>query len=77
MTEYERKATMYAEKHGIIECIVDDNKMIYYSSFPLERKTIKAVVNLDTGKETREYLKRYYKAYTTKIGGKAQANYCV
>ncbi len=77
MTDYEHKALCYAEDHGIIEYWRAGSKMYYYSSYPLERSTIKAEVDLDTGVEERHYLKRYYKAYTTKIGGKAQANYCV
>ena len=67
----------YAEKHGIIEFYRKDNLMIYYTSFPIERKTYKAVVDLDTGTEKRTPLKRYYKAYDKKVGGIVQANYCV
>ena len=74
---YKHKALCYAEDYGIIEYYVKGNQMIYYSTFPLEHRTIKAVVNLDTGEEKRRPLKRYYKAYGTLIGGKAQANYCV
>ena len=47
-TNYEHKAILYAEKYGVIEFHVKKNQMIYYSSFPLEHSTIKAVVNLDT-----------------------------
>lgn len=77
MNNYENKALLYAEEYGIIEYYVRGNKMIYYSSFPLEHSTIKAVVNLDTMTETRKYLNRYYKAYSALIGGKYQANYCI
>lgn len=52
----EQKALLYAEKHGIIEYHVEGNKMIYYSSFPLEHSTIEAVVDLDTMTEKRKYL---------------------
>ena len=74
---YEYIALLYAEKHGIIEYYIKNNTMIYYSSFPIEHKTVKAVVNLDTLKEERKYLSRYYCAYDKKIGGKIQANYCI
>lgn len=74
---YEHKAILYAEKYGVIEFHVKKNQMIYYSSFPLEHSTIKAVVNLDTMQETRTYLSRYYTAYKSLINGKYQANYCI
>ena len=74
---YEHKAILYAEKYGVIEFHVKKNQMIYYSSFPLEHSTIKAVVNLDTMQETRTYLSRYYTAYKNLINGKYQANYCI
>ena len=76
ISENEQKALLYAEKHGIIEYHVDGNKMIYYSSFPLEHSTIEAVVNLDIGTEERRYLPEYYIAYSDLIDGKYQANYC-
>lgn len=70
------KAIAYMENHGIIEAHqTDENTLVYYSSFPLSRSTIKAVVSLDTGKEVREYMKHYYTAYKGKIGGKYTANY--
>lgn len=77
MNVYEHKALLYAEKHGIIEYHVIGNEMIYYSSFPLEHRTIKATVNLDIMAEKREYLPKYYIAYSDLIGGKYQSNYCV
>ena len=77
MGEYEHKALLYAEEHGVIEYHVDGNKMIYYSSFPLERSTIEAVVDLDTMTEGRKYLPEYYIAYSDLIDGKYQSNYCV
>ena len=74
----EQKALLYAEKYGIIEYHVEGNKMIYYSSFPLEHRTIEAVVNLDTMTEKRKYLRKYYKAYSNdKIDEKYQSNYCI
>lgn len=74
---YEYIALLYAENHGVIEYYVENNQMIYYSSFPLEHSTVRVVVNLDTLKETRNYLSHYYIAYREKIDGKIQANYCV
>ena len=72
----EQKALLYAEKHGIIEYHVEENKMIYYSSFPLEHSTIEAVVDLDTMAEKRKCLPKYYIAYSDLIDGKYQSNYC-
>lgn len=66
-------ALIYAEQYGIIEYHVKGNRMIYYPTYPEEHMTYKAVVNLDTFKETREPLKKYYKAYKGLIGGKYQA----
>ena len=77
LSENEQKALLYAEKHGIIEYHVEGNKMIYYSSFPLEQSTIEAVVDLDVMTERRKYLQRYYIAYSDLIDGKYQSNYCV
>lgn len=74
---YNQLALSYAENHGVIEYHISGNTMIYYSSFPMEHSTIKAVVNLDTMKEKRHYLKNYYIAYKSLIGGKYQANYCI
>lgn len=73
-----QKALIYAEKYGIIEYHIEGNTMVYYSSFPLEHRTIKAEVNLDTMTEKRKYLRKYYIAYSDdRIDGKYQANYCV
>lgn len=47
--------------------------MVYYPTYPMEHTTYKAVVNLDTFEETREPLKKYFKAYSGKIGGRYQA----
>lgn len=73
----DHKALLYAEKYGIIEYHTEGNKMIYYSSFPLEHRTIEAEVNLDTMTENRRYLRKYYRAYSDLIDGKYQSNYCV
>ena len=73
---YEDKALRYAERHGVIEYHVKGDKMIYYVSYPLERSTIKVVVNLDAMEEDeRIRLKGYYPSYSSLIGGKYQANY--
>ena len=74
---YEHLALSYAEKYGIVEYHLSGTNMIYYSSFPGEHNTIKAVVDLDTNHETRTSLKYYYKSYSSLIAGKYQANYCV
>jgi len=66
---YSEMALRYAEKYGIIEYKVKGNEMIYYSSFPIEHSTIRANVNLDTNKEIRTRLKRYFKSYHKTIGG--------
>lgn len=72
---YEQKALEFAEKYGIIEYHIQNNTMIYYSSFPFEQRTYKTIINLDTMlTEYRKPLKNYYKPYK-KIGGKYQANY--
>lgn len=68
--DYELEALCYAEKHGIIEYHVTNNRMVYYPTYPMEHTTYKAEVNLDTLKETREPLKKYYKAYKGKIAGR-------
>ena len=72
-------ALAYAERHGIIEYHINhkDGQMIYYTSFPLERKTYKAVVDLKKRKEVRTELDKYYEPYKSKIGGKWFADYCV
>ena len=73
---YGHLATLYAEDHGIIEYHTNKNTMVYYQTFPYEHATYRAVVNLDTMKETREQMKNYYKPYNSRIGGKYQANWC-
>ena len=63
-------AVIYAEEYGILEFHVKGNQMIYYPTYPEEHMTYKAVVNLDTFEETRTPLRKYYKAYKAKIGGR-------
>lgn len=71
--KYEARALVYAEECGIVEYHVKDNRMIFYPTYPSERKTYRAIVNLDTFDEVRTPLKKYFKAYSGKIGGKYQA----
>lgn len=75
--DYEREAIRYAEQFGIIEFHVKGNSMIYYTSFPMEHKTYRAIVNLDTQHEIRNEMPRYFKPYGPRIGGRYQANYGV
>lgn len=60
---YEEKASMFAERYGIIEYKVKGNLMIYNVSYPAylnnPRYTIQHIVNLDTGKEETKQLQRY------------------
>lgn len=53
MGNYEKKALLYAEKYGVIEYEVKENKMIFTERFVSEGEFI-CVVNLDTMKETRK-----------------------
>lgn len=69
------RAIAYAEEHGVCEFHISGESMIYYTSFPMERATYRATVNLITLKETREPLRAYYTAYKSHIGGKYTANY--
>lgn len=71
------KAIMYAEKHGVCEFHLEDGKMVYYSSFPMEKTTYRCVVDLETMSEKRTPLRKYYKPYKAKISGKYQANYAI
>jgi hypothetical protein len=63
MSKYDNLATAYAEHYGIVDYKTNNNKMIYYVSYPqyLNNKhyTIKCIVNLNTMQESRETLKRY------------------
>lgn len=77
MTAHELSALRYAEKHGIIEYHMEGRDMVYYTSWPMERNTYRAVVNLDKMHEKRTRMKRYTPAYAGRIGGRYQANYMV
>ena len=77
MKDYEHEALLYAEQYGIIEYHVKGNEMIYYTSWPMEHATYRAVVNLDTMEEIRNEMPRYFKPYGPRIGGRYQANYAV
>lgn len=57
----ENKATLYAEKYGILEYKIVDKNMVYYSNYLNDRVTYKVTVNLVTMKEkSRLLMKRYY-----------------
>ena len=73
------RSLIYAEKHGVIEYHynIEKNTMTYYTSFPAECTTYKCIVNLNTYKEKRTALKRYYKAYADKVNGLYCVNYMV
>lgn len=73
--DYIDRALEYAEKHGIIEYHLEEGKMIFYTSFPMEHMTYKATVDLNQLTETREPLDRYYDAYVDLVEGKYAANY--
>lgn len=77
MNAYELSALRYAEKHGIIEYHMEGRKMVYYTSWPMEHMTYRAVVDLDKMRERRTPMKRYTPAYSGRIGGRYQANYLV
>jgi hypothetical protein len=49
---YEHKATLYAEKHGIVDFEIKGKIMIYKESFPTEG-VYEARVDLTTMKEKR------------------------
>ena len=71
--DYKAKALEFAEKHGIIEYVVNGNKMIFYTSYPSEKATYKSVLDLDIMVELVEKTKRYYAPF--KYIGKCQVNY--
>lgn len=64
MNEKEKRALEYAEKYGIIDYKVKGNRMIYYANYPAyiaePNRTYKVTVRLDTMKEERQLLKKYY-----------------
>ena len=55
------KALYYAEKYGIIEYVVKNSTMIFYTNYPGEHNTYKCIVNLNLFHESRTSLKKYYK----------------
>lgn len=59
----EAKALWFAEAYGIVEYLVRGDKMIFYKTYPRERRTFKSVVDLNTMKETRTQVKRFYKPF--------------
>ena len=59
--KYRGLATRYAEKHGIIDYTVFKSMIIYYTNYPQERNTYKVICDLDTHRENRQRLERYYK----------------
>lgn len=67
MNKYEKNATLYCERYGIVDYKISGNELVYYanhpSSHPSERNiTYKVTVDLDTNKTIeRKELKRYYK----------------
>jgi hypothetical protein len=50
--DYEHNALLYAEKYGIVEYVVDGDKMVYHESWG--RDTYRCVVDLNTMNEKRE-----------------------
>lgn len=67
MNNQERKeliALQYAEKYGIVEYKVKGNRMIYYANYPAylaePRYTMKVTVRLNTLKEERQKLNKWY-----------------
>lgn len=63
MINYELKALQFAEKYGKIEYKVEKNKMVWGESYRGERNSYKCTLDLDTMKETKILLSRYYKKY--------------
>lgn len=59
-----QRAIEYAEKHGILDFNVKGNRMIYYANYPAylaeSDRTYKVTVRLDTMREERQLLNKYY-----------------
>lgn len=59
-----QRAIEYAEKYGILDFKVKGNRMTYYANYPAYLKepdrTYKVTVRLDTMKEERQLLNKYY-----------------
>lgn len=60
---YEDRAMRYAEEIGIISYRVEDNTMVYYDTYEMERATYKRTIDLDTLTERVQAMSRYYKPY--------------
>ena len=60
----EQRAIEYAEEHGIIDYKINGNRMIYYANYPPyiaePNRTYKVTVRLNTMKEERQLLNKYY-----------------
>ena len=57
----ENKATLYAEKYGVLEYKIVGKSMVYYANQLNENTTYKVTVNLETMKEnSRKKMSRYY-----------------
>lgn len=66
MKNYQQLKTQYEERYGLLKTTLKDNTLMYYTSYPChsypsDRATYKVSINLDTLKETRIKMKRYYK----------------
>ena len=64
------EAIRYAEQNGICEFHLEDGKMVYYSSFPMEKATYRCEVNLEKMTETRVKIPTNYKTYKDRNEGK-------
>ncbi len=57
MKEMEKKALLFAEKHGIVDYILTGNKMVYYETWG-EEGTYKCTVDLVSMKEKRSLIQK-------------------
>ena len=59
-----QRAIEYAERYGILDFKVKGNRMTYYANYPRylsePNRTYKVTVRLDTMKEERQLLNKYY-----------------
>jgi len=65
--DFESLGLQWAEKYGIVEYSIKGFELTYKDSYPTERTTYKAVVNLMTNKETRTPMTRYYKHFLVNL----------